>query len=62
VLVFVGTKMIVAPWVKVPPAVSLSVIGGILALAVGASLWRSRARAVPPVPAPPPAPEGRRAA
>jgi len=62
VLVFVGTKMLAASWVKVPPAVSLSVIGGILAVAIGASLWRSRAGAAPPVPAPPPAPEGRRAA
>jgi len=57
VLVFVGAKMLVAGWVKVPPAASLSVIAGILAVSVGASLWRTRSRAVAAVAVP--AEEGR---
>jgi tellurite resistance protein TerC len=52
VLVFVGAKMLVAGWVKVPPAASLSVIAGILAVSVGASLWRTRSRAVAAVAVP----------
>jgi tellurite resistance protein TerC len=43
VLVFVGMKMLAAGWVKVPPAISLSVIAGILAVSVGASVWKVRA-------------------
>ncbi|HEU4382903.1 MAG TPA: TerC family protein [Anaeromyxobacteraceae bacterium] len=43
VLVFVGAKMVAAGWVKVPAAISLAVITGILAAAVAASLWRPRA-------------------
>ena len=39
VLAFIGLKMIVATWLKVPPALSLAVVGGILAVAVAASLW-----------------------
>jgi len=38
VLVFVGLKMIAADWYHVPELVSLAVIVGVLALAVGASL------------------------
>jgi tellurite resistance protein TerC len=52
VLVFVGAKMLVAGWVKVPPAASLSVIAGILAVSVGASLWRTRSRAAAAVAVP----------
>ena len=43
VLVYVGVKMLVVRWVKVPPAVSLGVVLGILTLAVFAS-WLSAAR------------------
>jgi tellurite resistance protein TerC len=55
VLVFVGVKMLAAAWVKIPPAVSLSVIAGILGLAVAASLWRTRqaSPAVAPLPGEP---------
>ena len=42
ILVFVGTKMILAPWVHLPIAASLGVIVGILALAVLASWLRNR--------------------
>jgi tellurite resistance protein TerC len=42
VLVFVGLKMALADVWKVPVGVSLAVIFGILAVAVGASLWRTR--------------------
>ena len=53
ILVFVGTKMTIAGWYKVPAGVSLAVVAGILALAVGASLWRAR-RAAAGVAAPEP--------
>ncbi|MEI6225537.1 MAG: TerC family protein [Deltaproteobacteria bacterium] len=43
VLVYVGVKMLVVRWVKVPPAVSLGVVLGILTLAVFAS-WLAAAR------------------
>ncbi len=42
VLVFVGVKMGVAEWVKIPPAVSLAVILCMLGAAVGYSLVRPR--------------------
>ncbi|HVG93418.1 MAG TPA: TerC family protein [Planctomycetota bacterium] len=42
VLVFVGLKMALVEVVKIPPAVSLPVIAGILVLAVVASLARTR--------------------
>ena len=38
ILVFVGTKMLIVDWVKVPVGTSLSVVGVILALSVIASL------------------------
>ena len=51
VLVYVGVKMMVVRWVKVPPAVSLGVVLGILALAVFASwLAATRTRKVEPGP------------
>jgi len=40
-LVFIGAKMLAEPWVRVPTAVSLGVIGGVLAAAIGAS-WLGR--------------------
>jgi len=44
VLVFVGCKMLVHPLFgyKMPVALSLGVVGGILAIAVIASIWRGR--------------------
>ncbi|MGA9522134.1 MAG: TerC family protein [Myxococcaceae bacterium] len=42
VLVFVGVKMTIVDVVKIAPSVSLAVIGGILALSIGASLWKTR--------------------
>jgi tellurite resistance protein TerC len=42
VLVYVGVKMVVVPWVKIPAALSLGVIATILAMAVGASVARQR--------------------
>jgi tellurite resistance protein TerC len=38
VLVFIGAKMIGEPWIHVPVDISLSVVVGILAIAVVASL------------------------
>ncbi|QDE90388.1 hypothetical protein BHS06_16200 [Myxococcus xanthus] len=42
VLVFVGTKMAIIDFVKVPPEVSLSVIAGLLGASIVASLIKSR--------------------
>ena len=47
-LVFIGVKMLISPFVHVPVAASLAVIVVVVGGAVGASLWRDRAR--PPVP------------
>lgn len=38
ILVFVGTKMLIVDWVKIPVGISLGVVGAILAIAVIASL------------------------
>jgi len=38
VLTFIGGKMIVEPWVHIPPLISLLVVGGILLLAIAVSL------------------------
>ncbi len=46
ILVFVGAKMALVDWVKIPAGVSLGVIAAILAVAVAASLLKAR-RAVP---------------
>jgi tellurite resistance protein TerC len=43
-LVFIGVKMLVSPVVHLPVTVSLAVIVGVVGAAVGASLWRDRAR------------------
>jgi tellurite resistance protein TerC len=50
VLVFVGAKMLLVDVYKVPIGISLAVIGGILAIAIGLSLWSTRGR----IPAAPP--------
>ncbi len=42
VLVFVGFKMVIADWYKIPTVYSLGVIGVVLALTMLASLWVSR--------------------
>jgi tellurite resistance protein TerC len=42
VLVFVGVKMVIVDFYKIPVAVSLGVIASILTVAVIASLWRNR--------------------
>ena len=39
ILVFIGTKMLIVEWVKIPVLVSLSVVATILACSVFASLW-----------------------
>jgi tellurite resistance protein TerC len=42
ILVFVGVKMLVSSWSPIPVEASLGVVGGILLLAVIASMIRSR--------------------
>jgi tellurite resistance protein TerC len=42
ILVFVGTKMALVDVYKVPALASLAVVAAILAVAIGASLWRAR--------------------
>ena len=42
VLAFIGLKMIVASWIHVPPAASLGIVGGLLAIAITASLIADR--------------------
>ncbi|THF67389.1 TerC family protein [Pseudothauera nasutitermitis] len=44
ILVFIGTKMLVVEWVKVPVGVSLGVVAIILTISVVASLWVSASR------------------
>ena len=41
ILVFIGTKMLIVEWVKIPVMVSLGVVAVLLALSVAASLWHS---------------------
>jgi tellurite resistance protein TerC len=45
VLVFVGTKMALVDVYKIPSAVSLAVVGGLLAIAIAASLLKARRNA-----------------
>ena len=42
ILIFVGIKMVIAPWIKIPITASLGVIATILLLAIIASLRRDR--------------------
>lgn len=42
ILIFVGVKMVIAPWIKIPITASLGVIATILLLAIIASLRRAR--------------------
>jgi tellurite resistance protein TerC len=45
ILVFVGLKMALAQFLKIPVGISLGVIGGVLALSVGVSLLATRRKA-----------------
>jgi tellurite resistance protein TerC len=47
VLMFVGVKMLMMGWMKIPIVVSLGVIAGILVLAIVASLWASKRDLLP---------------
>ena len=47
ILVFVGAKMALVGWVKIPATTSLGVIAAILAVAVAASLIKARRAALP---------------
>ncbi|ENO84848.1 TerC family protein [Thauera linaloolentis] len=47
ILVFIGTKMLIVEWIKIPVLVSLGVVAVILAIAVVASLWYSAKKAKP---------------
>jgi tellurite resistance protein TerC len=42
VLIFVGTKMVIADFYKIPIGVSLGVVAGILTISILASLWKAR--------------------
>ena len=53
ILIFVGAKMLLADIYKLPVAVALGVVAGILLIAIIASLIRARRRAVAPAPADP---------
>lgn len=52
VLMFVGAKMLLAGWVKVPISLSLAVIAGILTLSIVISWLRSRRTDPPQAPSP----------
>ncbi len=42
ILVFVGTKMLIVDWIKIPVSVSLGTVGAILAISMAASLMTTR--------------------
>ncbi|HLS99525.1 MAG TPA: hypothetical protein VK018_12455, partial [Porticoccaceae bacterium] len=42
ILIFIGIKMLIVDWYKIPVLVSLTVVATILAISVMASLWHSR--------------------
>jgi len=42
VLAFAGAKMLAAPWVKISPIASVAVIGLVIGVAAGASVWVAR--------------------
>lgn len=41
ILMFIGTKMLIVDWIKVPVMVSLTIVASILAVSVVASLWHT---------------------
>jgi tellurite resistance protein TerC len=47
VLVFIGVKMVIVDFYKIPTAVSLAVVAGILMLSILASLWKSKSHPEP---------------
>jgi len=47
ILVFIGTKMLIVEWIKIPVLVSLSVVATILACSVFASLWHAAHKSKP---------------
>jgi len=49
ILVFVGVKMTISDLYKIPSSVSLLVIATLLAVAIGASLWKTRGQEAPTV-------------
>jgi tellurite resistance protein TerC len=64
ILGFVGVKMLIAHYYKIPIGISLAVVGGLLALSIAASMiWPKREAVVlPPAPIPlPPSSEENRA-
>jgi tellurite resistance protein TerC len=44
ILVFVGLKMVGSAWIEIPTALSLAVVLGLLAIGIGASLRKTRAK------------------
>ncbi len=42
ILVFVGTKMLIVDWIKIPVGISLGIVGSILAISMVASLMTTR--------------------
>ena len=49
ILVFVGVKIVIMDLYKIPSSVSLLVIATLLALSIGASLWKTRGQDAPPL-------------
>ena len=47
ILIYVGIKMILSPWLHVPIGISLGVIVGVLTTAIGASALRNRRERAP---------------
>lgn len=45
ILVFIGTKMLIVDWFKIPVLLSLAVVGTLLAISVLASLWHASRKA-----------------
>jgi tellurite resistance protein TerC len=43
VLIFIGVKMVIVDFYKIPVGVSLGVVAGILTISVLASLWKAKA-------------------
>ena len=50
VLIFVGTKMAISEWLKIPVEASLAVVAALLIGSIVASLWKSRASGPTPSP------------
>lgn len=48
ILVFIGTKMLIVDWFKIPVLLSLAVVATILVIAVVASLWHAARKAARP--------------